>query len=106
MARTGSDTATKGTGYELNPNWKTADYEAAIVLNPSVMRTEVVPPVSSAGGVNFDPVSYNGDWQWVLGGNNICDNAEAGADPLKKFAMGSHTLNTWPLLLLYALKTA
>ena len=88
VAKTGSDAATKGTGYELNPSWKTADYEAAIILNPSVMRTEVVPPVSSAGGVNFDPVSYNGDWQWVLGGNNICDNASAGADPLKK--LGRH----------------
>jgi len=88
VAKAGGEAATKGTGYKLNPSWKTADYEAAIVLNPSVMTTEVVAPASGAGGVNFDPVSYNGDWQWVLGGNNICDNADAGADPLKR--LGRH----------------
>jgi len=88
IAKTGSEAATKGTGYKLNPSWKTADYEAAIVLNPSVMTTEVVAPSAGAGGVNFDPVSYNGDWQWVLGGNNICENANSGADPLKR--LGRH----------------
>lgn len=80
--------ATKGKKHVINSAWKTADYEAAIVLNPSVMTTEVVAPSSGAGGVNFDPVSYNGDWQWVAGGNNICDNATAGADPLKR--LGRH----------------
>jgi len=80
--------ATKGKKYTINSAWKTATYEAAIILNPSVFTTEVVQPVSGAGGVNFDPISYNGDWQWVAGGNNVCDNAASGDDPLKR--LGRH----------------
>ena len=34
--------ATKGKKYSINPNWRTATHEAAIVLNPNVLTSEAV----------------------------------------------------------------
>ncbi len=77
--------ATKGTQSTVNPEWKTAPYEAAVILNPSVMSCEVVKPVSSAGGLSFNAQNYTGDWQFVVGGEKV----DAGCtDPLGK--LGRH----------------
>jgi len=55
--------ATKGKKSTLNPAYKTAPYEAAIIMNPAVFTSEIVPPVNSAGGVSWNPTSYMGEWQ-------------------------------------------
>lgn len=80
--------ATKGKKAVLNPLWQTADYEGAIILNPSVYTSEIVPPVNSAGGVSWNPTSYMGEWKWVTGGSKIqAANADC-EDPLDK--LGRH----------------
>ena len=77
--------ATKGKQSTVNPAWKTAVYEAAVVLNPSVMTCEVVKPTSSAGGLSWNAQNYTGEWQFVVGG----EKWEATcADPLGK--LGRH----------------
>jgi hypothetical protein len=80
--------ATKGKKAVLNAAWQTADYEAAIILNPSVYTSEIIPPVNSAGGVSWNPTSYMGEWKWVTGGSKIqAANADC-EDPLDK--LGRH----------------
>jgi len=80
--------ATKGKKAVLNPAWQTALYEAAVILNPSVFTSEIVPPVNSAGGVSWNPTSYMGEWKWVTGGSKIqAANADC-EDPLDK--LGRH----------------
>ena len=84
--------ATKGKKYTINPSWKTATHEAAVVLNPNVYTAEAVRPVTAAGGLNWSPQNYNGDWKWVTGLNNISDAgvdvSTNGADPFQK--LGRH----------------
>lgn len=72
----------------LNPAYAAAPYEAAIVLNPNVFTSEIVPPVNAAGGVSWNPTSYMGEWQWVTGGNKIQNPAASCLDPLDK--LGRH----------------
>lgn len=82
--------ATNGKGKKavLNPAYKTAPYEAAVVLVPAVFTSEIVPPVNSAGGVSWNPTSYMGEWTWVTGGNKIQASAASCEDPLEK--LGRH----------------
>jgi len=83
--------ATKGKKYTINPAWKTATHEAAVVLNPAVFTAEAVRPVTAAGGLNWNPQNYNGEWKWVTGLNNISDSTTAvttGTDPFQK--LGRH----------------
>jgi hypothetical protein len=83
--------ATKGKKYTINPDWKAATHEAAVVLNPAVYTAEAVRPVTAAGGLSWSPQNYNGDWKWVTGLNNISDSSSAvttGSDPFQK--MGRH----------------
>ena len=77
--------ATQGKKAQLTTGYKQAPYEEAIVMVPEVFTSELVKPVNSAAGVNWNPTNYMGDWIWVDGANNI----EAGiTDPLKK--RGAH----------------
>lgn len=77
--------ATQGKKAQLTLGYKQAPYEEAIVMVPEVFTSELVKPVNSAAGVNWNPTNYMGDWIWVDGANNI----EAGVtDPLKK--RGAH----------------
>ena len=80
--------ATKGKKAVLNPAYITAPYEAAIVLNPNVYTSEIVPPVNAAGGVSWSPTSYMGEWKWVTGGNKIQTSGADCLDPLDK--LGRH----------------
>jgi hypothetical protein len=80
--------ATKGKKAVINPLWNTAPYEAAIILNPSVYTSEIVPPVNAAGGVSWNPTSYMGEWKWVTGGSKIQSPANDCEDPLDK--LGRH----------------
>ena len=82
------ENASSGKKAVLNPDYVTAPYEAAIVLNPAVFTSEIVPPVNAAGGVSWDPTSYMGEWKWVTGGSKIqAANADC-EDPLDK--LGRH----------------
>lgn len=73
-----------GTGAPVNPLWLTAAYEAAFILHPLVMRTEMVQPEVNAGGLPFDPTNYFGDWQFITGGERIFPGATC-FDPLHKY---------------------
>ena len=77
--------ATKGKKYTINSAWRTATHEAAIVLNPNVLTTEIVTPAGY--GLDFDPVNYGGEWDWITGGDKIGAVA-AGADP--QATLGRH----------------
>ena len=82
------NSATKGKKAVINPAYVTAPYEAAIVLNPNVFTSEIVPPVNAAGGVSWNPTTYMGEWQWVTGGNKIQAAGADCLDPLDK--LGRH----------------
>jgi len=47
-----------------NPAYEDAPFEAAFVLHPQVMESQIPAPFSGANGVTFDPVSYSGDYKW------------------------------------------
>lgn len=78
--------ASKGRVAIINPQWKTAAYEGAIVMNPWVFTDEVIRPVNSAAGLNWSPKSYMGEWDFKTGGREIDD--AACYDPTKK--LGRH----------------
>lgn len=78
--------ASKGNVAIINPQWLTAAYEGAYVLNPWVFHTEIVRPVNSAAGLNWSPKNYMGEWQFHTGGQEIDENA--CYDPTKK--LGRH----------------
>ena len=80
-----------GKKFQIRSEWKNATHEAAVVLNPAVYTAEAVRPVTNAGGLNWNPQDYNGNWQWVTGLNNISDSSSAvvtGTDPFQK--LGRH----------------
>lgn len=62
---TNDATASKGTVQTINPAWRNAPYEAALVLSPDLFTSEIVKPMN--GGLSFDPRSYMGDWKFVTG---------------------------------------
>lgn len=75
--------ATDGTTTMINPEWRSADYEAVRVLHPEVMRDLIVPPImASGGGTKWDPRSYLGEWQFVIGAYKWATNC---TDPLNKY---------------------
>lgn len=47
-----------------NAAYETADYEVAYVLHADVMECLIPTPLSGAGPVKFDPLSYTGDFKW------------------------------------------
>lgn len=79
----------KGSKSVLNPAYITAPYEAAIVMNPAVFTSEIVRPLSAAGGVSWSPNNYMGEWQWVTGGAKI--GQTDCPDPLER--LGRHYAN-------------
>ena len=74
----------QGKKAQITTAWKTAKFEAAIILNPSVYTVEAIKPVTAAAGLSWSPQDYNGNWQFVVGGKEIC----GADDPLKK--LGRH----------------
>lgn len=59
---------TKGSGVKLNPSYTIAPFEAAIILNPWVMKLHVVRPKTSVAGLKFGDTNHMGEWIWVTGG--------------------------------------
>lgn len=89
-------TATQGTVTTVNPDWistATAPFEALFVLSPWVYTSEVVPPVTSAGGgVAFQPVNHVGEFEFIIGGREISSDSSC-YDPRKK--LGAHFAEYW-----------
>jgi len=53
------------TGQVLtNPLYETAPYEAAYVLHPDVMESQIPDPISGGNGISFDPTNYRGKYSW------------------------------------------
>lgn len=78
----------KGSGAEINPQWRDAPFEAAYVLSPWVFQSNVIRPVNAAAGLRWEPKSYFGEWEFVTGGNRITDAGADCYDPLQK--LGRH----------------
>ena len=56
--------ASKGTRFIPNPAYFTAEYEDSIIFHPDVFTSLVAKPISTTGGMAFDPQSYRGDFRW------------------------------------------
>lgn len=84
-----SSSTTKGTGTDINPAYispAAAPYEAAVVLSPWVMESELIAPSSSVGPASFDATNYMGEWMWRTGPQAIAaSSGDACYDPLNKF---------------------
>ena len=48
-----------------NGAYDTADYEAAYVIHPQVMESQIPNPMSGSNGLTFNPVNYRGDFKWT-----------------------------------------
>ncbi len=88
---------TKGTAVRVNPAWTTAPYEAAVVLNPMVIKEHIVRPVNQVQSMRWQAKNYMGEWVWVTGGREIQNSGDC-LDPLKKygrhFAEYQHAIET------------
>jgi len=49
----------------VNPAYETAPFEAAYIIHPEVMESQIPAPFGGAGGVTFNPVNYKGDFKWT-----------------------------------------
>lgn len=57
-------TSTAGV-ISMNGDYDTAGYEAAYVIHPDVMESQIPSPLSGAGGVSFNAENYKGDFKWL-----------------------------------------
>jgi len=48
-----------------NAAYETATHEAAYVMHPQVLENQVPNPTRGSKGVQFDPVSFRGDFRWT-----------------------------------------
>lgn len=79
--------ATRGTKSQLTAAYKNAEFEAAINTHPMGWKADVVSPDNA--GLDFDPSSWNGEWQFVTGANQmVLNGGTACYDPLHKW--GAH----------------
>jgi hypothetical protein len=63
------NTTTKGTSYDINAAYETAEYEISYIFHQDVMRSVVPSPVNTANKMAFNPQNYRGEFKWV----NILD---------------------------------
>ena len=49
----------------INSSYESADIEAAYILHQDVMESLIPAPITSGGGLKFDPVSYKGEFKWT-----------------------------------------
>ena len=84
-----SSSTSKGTGTNVSAAYispAAAPYEAAVVLSPWVMESELIAPSSSVGPASFDATNYMGEWMWRTGPQAIAAaQGDACYDPLNKF---------------------
>ena len=48
-----------------NTAYDTATYEAAYIIHPHVMESQIPNPMSGSNGLTFNPVNYRGDFKWT-----------------------------------------
>lgn len=60
---------TKGTKYDINPAYETAEFELSYIYHQDVFRSVVPGPVNTANKMSFNPQNYRGEFKWV----NILD---------------------------------
>jgi hypothetical protein len=55
------------SGGIISPNtaYETAPVELAYIIHPEVFEAQLPAPLSGAGGLSFDPVTYKGDFKWT-----------------------------------------
>ena len=55
------------SGGVISPNtaYETAPVEMAYIIHPEVFEAQIPNPLSGAGGLSFDPVTYKGDFKWT-----------------------------------------
>lgn len=70
---------TPETGLQFTSAYLTAQYEAAIILLPSVMQADIVTPYDWEWP---DTQNYMGEWKFIVGGWRIDDNGGLCQDPL------------------------
>ena len=49
----------------MNTSYDSADVEAAYILHQDVMESLIPAPLTGAGALKFDPVSYKGEFKWT-----------------------------------------
>ena len=76
---------TSATGQQITTAYKTATYEAAIVLLPSVFEAEILTPFNWQFP---DASNYMGDWEFITGGERI--NADGTLCPDPRHDRGRH----------------
>lgn len=82
---------TKGKRGVINPAWRAADYEGLYVLTPWVFQSDIMQPQSTVGDMNWSSKSYVGEWEFITGGREICEDDTY--DPRKK--LGRHFAEFW-----------
>ena len=67
-----SGTATRVLPYVVNngitsynASYDTASFEAAYIIHPQVMESQIPNPMSGSNGLTFNPVNYRGDFKWT-----------------------------------------
>lgn len=73
---------TKGFVSTVTAAYRAAPYEAAIVMSPWVFKSELVRPVNSVAGLNWNPTNAMGEWTFVTGAEKWDTDCP---DPLQKF---------------------
>jgi hypothetical protein len=48
----------------VNNSYDTASYEAAFILHPEVLESQIPNPMTGAGKIKFNPVNYRGEFSW------------------------------------------
>ena len=48
-----------------NADYEAAPVEMAYIIHPEVFEAQIPAPLSGAGGLSFDPVTYKGDFKWT-----------------------------------------
>jgi hypothetical protein len=54
-----------------NGDYDLALYEAAYVIHPQVMESQIPNPFSGSNGLTFNPINYRGDFKWTNIANEI-----------------------------------
>lgn len=57
--------ASSGVVSMANTAYEAASYEAAYVIHPEVMESQIPSPLSGGGPIKFDATAYKGDFKWL-----------------------------------------
>lgn len=86
-----NQSASQGTKSVISPAYQSltsAPLEAAVCANPTVYTSELVIPANSAGGLQFGPENWMGEWKFVIGGSKLRTEGGDLFDPTDRY--GQH----------------